>query len=88
MSAVPGPLAGLLDELHRTTRAELVVLKGELRLIGDRSQVSDDLRARLHAVREELLEHLTPRPCAGCGRFFFPEPNTLCFWCRQRTAKR
>jgi len=88
MNALPAPLAALLDELHGTTGAELVVPKGELRLIGDRSRVSDDLRARLHAVREELFEHLRSRPCAACGRFFFSEPNTLCFWCRQLTANR
>lgn len=37
----------------------------------------------LRAHRSEILEILTTHPCAGCGRFAFPEPHTLCYWCRQ-----
>lgn len=37
----------------------------------------------LRAHRSEILEILTTHACSGCGRFAFPEPQTLCFWCRR-----
>jgi hypothetical protein len=30
---------------------------------------------------------MTCFPCAGCGKFAFPNADTLCYWCRDtRTA--
>jgi hypothetical protein len=40
------------------------------------------------AAKPELLAlarpTVQPAPCACCGRFFFAEPATVCFWCRPR----
>lgn len=76
----------LLDELH-AAGAELVLISGELRLIGNRSGISPDLRSRLRAARPELLDHLRPHPCADCGRFWFREAGTVCYWCAQKAKK-
>jgi hypothetical protein len=81
------PLAALIDEVH-AAGAELVVIGGVVKLIGDRSRVSPDLRARLHAVRDALLDHLRPHPCVGCGRHWFRDPGQTCYWCRGRESAR
>ena len=44
----------LLDELRATTGAELVWLGGRLRIIGNTSRLTEDLRGRLRAARESL----------------------------------
>jgi TubC N-terminal docking domain len=75
-------IAELLDEVH-ATGAELVVLAGGLRLVGDRSRVTDELRARLRANKPELLKYLRPHPCTRCGRFWFREAGVVCYWCRE-----
>ena len=44
--------------------------------------ITPDLVELLHARRAEILMALTTHPCAKCGRFAFPRPHTLCYWCR------
>jgi len=39
------------------------------------------IRTLLVARREEILVALTTHACAKCGRFAFPRPETLCYWC-------
>jgi hypothetical protein len=62
--------------------------------IGLSGPVTPDLVELARAAKAELLALVRPkaepRPCACCGRFYFAEPTTMCFWCRSRRhgAKR
>lgn len=80
-------LAVLIDEVH-ALRAELVVIGGAVKLAGDRSQVSPGLRARLHAARDALLDHLQPHVCADCGMHWFRQAGTVCYWCQGKRANQ
>jgi hypothetical protein len=81
------PLNALIDEVHRVG-AELVVMNGALKLVGDRSRITADLRARLRAKRDELIAYLRPHPCVDCGHHLFADPGTVCYWCQRRPADR
>jgi hypothetical protein len=77
----------LIDEVH-ALGAELVVIGGVVKLIGDRSRITPDLRAELHAARDALFLYLRSHPCTGCGQHAFPQPGAICFWCRYPDARR
>ena len=49
------------------------------------SEMLEALRGAKHEIIEILRTHAQPRPypCARCGKFFYPEPALLCYWCRQ-----
>jgi hypothetical protein len=49
-------------------------------------ELLDALRARKAFVVEYLGDARATHahPCAGCGRLFYREPATLCYWCRRR----
>jgi hypothetical protein len=78
-------LPALIDEVH-ALGAELVVIGGVVKLIGDRSQVSPDLRERLHAVRDVLLDEFRPHVCPDCGMHWFRQAGTVCYWCQGKRA--
>ena len=78
-------VTAMIDEVH-AAGAELVVLGGVLKLVGDRSSMTPDLRARLHDARDALLDHLRPHVCGTCGMHWFQQPGTVCYWCQGRKA--
>lgn len=56
-----------------------------------RGVLTDEMIEAARAAKDELLELVRPRPrvhaCACCGRFYFAEPSTICYWCRPAHAK-
>ena len=60
-------------------RREGADLRARPRITGG---ITPDLVELLRARRAEILTALTTYPCAKCGRFAFPRPETLCYWCR------
>ena len=78
-------LTALIDQVH-ALGAELVVIGGVVKLVGDRSRISPDLRARLHEARDALLDHLRPHVCADCGMHRFRQTGTVCYWCQGKRA--
>jgi len=60
-------------------RRDGVNLRARPRVTGG---ITPDLVELLRARRAEILVALTTYPCAKCGRFAFPRPHTLCYWCR------
>jgi hypothetical protein len=56
-----------------------------------RGVLTDEMIEAARAAKDELLELVRPRPrvhaCACCGRFYFAEPSTICYWCRPARTK-
>lgn len=56
-----------------------------------RGVLTDEMIEAARAAKADLLELVRPRPrvhaCTCCGRFYFAEPSTICYWCRPAHAK-
>ena len=61
--------------------ATLTVEGPDLRVRAPRGILSDVIRAELLARKDEIIWLLRSHPCMKCGRFAFPNPNTLCYLC-------
>lgn len=74
-----------LAECGVTVRA----VDDRLRVEAPQGTLTDEIRSALMEQKSALLELLRaplrvrPHLCAGCKQFFFPEPATLCYWCRR-----
>ena len=60
-----------------------------------RGPLDDALLSALRANREAIITTLRERasepqtaPCAHCGKFAFPIPGVVCFWCRRAVGTR
>jgi hypothetical protein len=55
-----------------------------------RGPLTADLVELAREAKADLLTMVRPKveptSCTCCGRFFFPEPARMCFWCRSRTS--
>ena len=66
---------------------------GELAVFGP---LDGALLAALRVNREAIITTLRERakatpqtaPCANCGKFAFPVPGVVCFWCRRAVGTR
>lgn len=79
MTAAPA----LVRAVHEAG-AEIVWMRGAIKLVGDYARVSPELRAQVRANRDALLDYLRPHPCVGCGRYLFRDPGQTCYWCQRR----
>lgn len=73
----------LLDRLHDVGGFLVRYPPDRIKLYDAAGNVSADLRAELRAHKAELLTYLQGHPCEKCGRFAFPIPGIVCFWCRR-----
>jgi hypothetical protein len=82
-------LLAALTALGATVRA----VDDRLRIEAPAGTLTPELRTALTERKPDLLallgEPLVTRAhlCAGCSRFFFPEPARLCYWCRKRRSE-
>lgn len=75
--------AAVLRSLHAAGVEVLFEQPDQIRLRGPLTPEVVELARRAKADLLALVRpHTDPHPCACCGKFFFPEPATLCFWCR------
>lgn len=79
--------ARVLRQLHDSGVEVAFEAPDRIRL---RGPLTPELIQLARAAKPDLLALVRPRAqphaCARCGRFFFAEPSTVCFWCR--TVKR
>jgi hypothetical protein len=63
-------------------------VEDRLRIKAPAGTLTPELRSALADQKPALLGLLREPPrvraylCSGCGRFHFPEPAFLCYWCR------
>lgn len=73
----------ILRRLHDAGVQVQYVEPNNIKLSGP---LTHDLVELARGSKSDLLALVRPRvqvqPCACCGRFFFAEPATMCFWCR------
>lgn len=70
----------LIKDLSRV--GATINLDGEnLRVRAPKGVLTEARRDMLRSHKPELVRILSTYPCVSCGRFSFPEPSTLCYWC-------
>jgi hypothetical protein len=81
--------AAVLRRLHDAGVEVLFEQPDNIRL---RGPLTAELVELARAAKPDLLALTRPTvqavPCSCCGRFFYVEPATVCFWCRPRTDPR
>jgi hypothetical protein len=75
-------ISELLDSVHDLGASVVRLSPDRVIVIDRRSVVPVALCAELRARKADILAHLTPHPCVGCGSFAFRTPGTRCYWCR------
>lgn len=71
---------------HLRSAGAIVRVEGEeLRVRAPAGVLTEELRASLRARKREMVRLLSSYPCTSCGQHAFPEPGTVCSWCKPRT---
>jgi hypothetical protein len=76
----------LLEEL-RERGVELWRDGGLLHYSAPVGVMTAELITAMRANKTALLEQLRPYPCIGCGKFLFPVPYVLCYWCKKESMR-
>lgn len=70
---------------HLHSQGATVALEGaDLRVRAPAHVLTDEIRELLLARKREIIRLLSSFSCVKCGRFAFPDPDTVCFYCRPR----
>ena len=68
----------------REAGARIGLEEDELVVRAPTGAVPEELVERLREHKQVLIQFLKDRatwPCETCGRFAFPEPDLVCYWC-------